>query len=133
MKSFYIIILFLWINFHSIYSQENALFLPEPEYTQFLADHTSFQSSKTPLKNSKNEAEALLYLFFDAYKNYFSSQDLNSCSFYPSCSGYGLIAVKKHGIPMGMIRTFDRLSRCHGFSTELYELDMRRRVQIDYP
>jgi putative component of membrane protein insertase Oxa1/YidC/SpoIIIJ protein YidD len=31
------------------------------------------------------------------------------CSYYPSCSNYALLAIRKHGAVLGSIMTFDRL------------------------
>jgi putative membrane protein insertion efficiency factor len=133
MKSFFTIILFLWTGNSFGQNLPESLRLPLADPVVFMEQPARFPHSKTPLKQSSNELEAVLFLAFDTYKNYFSSQDINSCSFYPSCSGYGLAAVKKHGVVMGMVRTFDRLSRCHGFSSELYEIDKVKRLQIDHP
>ena len=43
------------------------------------------------------------------YRNFLSSHWGNSCSHYPSCSMYSLLAIKKHGWYLGLIMTFDRL------------------------
>lgn len=34
------------------------------------------------------------------------------CSFYPSCSEYGILALEKYGFFKGWIKTIKRLSRC---------------------
>lgn len=135
MKHFFTIILYLLINMGAAERAftQNTLNLPVINHHSFIPSPLTKQRSSTPISQSKNEVEGMLYILFDIYKNWFSSQDLNSCSFYPSCSSYGLQSVKKYGVVMGMVRTFDRLSRCHGFSTELYEIDLKNRVQIDYP
>jgi putative component of membrane protein insertase Oxa1/YidC/SpoIIIJ protein YidD len=132
MKSLCIITLFLWINALHL-SGQSLINLPEANYAAFIPEPATFQKSKTNLKNTSNEIVMSLYVFFDVYKNYFSSQDLNSCSFYPSCSTYGLQSIQKRGVVMGMMQTFDRLSRCHGFAPELYEIDYIQRLQIDKP
>ncbi|MFH1911383.1 MAG: membrane protein insertion efficiency factor YidD [Pseudomonadota bacterium] len=31
------------------------------------------------------------------------------CSYYPSCSNYALLAIRKHGALVGLVMTFDRL------------------------
>lgn len=35
------------------------------------------------------------------------------CRYYPSCSEYSRIAVKKYGLAKGMIKTINRLGRCN--------------------
>lgn len=34
------------------------------------------------------------------------------CRFYPSCSNYAILAIKKYGIAKGTRKTLDRLLRC---------------------
>ena len=40
----------------------------------------------------------------------------NRCRFYPSCSEYMIIAVRRFGIFRGMWLGFKRLGRCHPLS-----------------
>ncbi|MFA7381207.1 MAG: membrane protein insertion efficiency factor YidD [Bacteroidia bacterium] len=37
----------------------------------------------------------------------------NACRFTPTCSDYGIQAFKKYGPFKGLIKTADRISRCH--------------------
>lgn len=78
-------------------------------------------------RTNTNELQAVLSGLFLVYKSFFSSQDNQRCSFHPSCSEYGLEAVKKLGIVRGVICTCDRLTRCNGFSPEQYEIDVKKR------
>ncbi len=78
-------------------------------------------------RDNPNELQAVLSGLFLFYKSFFSSQDNQRCSFHPSCSEYGLEAVKKLGVLRGIVCTCDRLTRCNGFSPEQYEIDMERR------
>jgi hypothetical protein len=43
------------------------------------------------------------------YRKFLTSQWGHSCTHYPSCSKYSLLAIKKHGWYLGLIMTFDRL------------------------
>lgn len=36
-----------------------------------------------------------------------------ACRFEPSCSRYGIEALKKHGFLKGIVLTFKRVSKCH--------------------
>jgi uncharacterized protein len=83
-------------------------------------------------QQNKNEIQAVFSGLFLLYKTVVSSQDSYRCSFYPSCSEYGLLAVKHLGVAQGMLSTFDRLTRCNGLSPEKYTIDAERAVFIDY-
>jgi len=39
----------------------------------------------------------------------------DSCRFYPSCSNYGIEAIKKHGAFKGFYLTIKRIFKCHPF------------------
>ncbi|MCF6366986.1 MAG: membrane protein insertion efficiency factor YidD [Bacteroidales bacterium] len=66
------------------------------------------------------------------YKKFISSQDAGSCPYSPSCSLYAYKSVKKHGIFFGLIKAFDRLSRCNRSQEEYYEHTKDNKL-IDYP
>lgn len=78
-------------------------------------------------RNNTNELQAVLSGLFLFYKSFLSSQDNQRCSFHPSCSEFGLEAVKKLGVVRGIMCTCDRLTRCNGFSPRQYEIDLERR------
>jgi len=59
-------------------------------------------------------------LLFRLYKGHISSQDAGDCAFHPSCSEYGLSAIKKQGIIVGVINSIDRLSQCNKRSFNYY-------------
>ncbi len=82
-------------------------------------------------KNNTNELQMLFSGLFLGYKSLLSSQDGASCTFTPSCSEYGMIAVKKKGVLLGTISTFDRLTRCNGLSPEKYARDTKTGLYID--
>lgn len=74
-------------------------------------------------QNNPNELQFVLSGLFLAYKAFISNQDQNRCAFAPSCSEYGLQAVKKFGVVRGVVSTTDRLLRCNGYSPEKYTID----------
>jgi hypothetical protein len=43
------------------------------------------------------------------FQGYISPVDGDRCPCYPTCSQYGLEAVRKHGAVIGLVMTFDRL------------------------
>jgi len=82
-------------------------------------------------KKNKNEIELMFSVLFSFYKNYISSQDLQKCSFTPSCSEYAFIAVRKKGVFIGMLSGFDRLTRCHSLSKKQYPIDHTTHLLYD--
>lgn len=64
-----------------------------------------------------NTTDKLLGLFLSGfiliYKYGFSAIFPQSCRFAPSCSSYGLEALKKHGAIKGLRLTIKRVLRCH--------------------
>lgn len=78
-------------------------------------------------RENPNELQAVFSGLFLFYKSFLSSQDNQRCSFHPSCSEFGLEAVKKYGVVRGIICTCDRLTRCNGFSPQQYEIDLEHR------
>ena len=47
------------------------------------------------------------------YQKLISPMLLPSCRFYPSCSTYARLALKKYGIMKGGILSLMRILRCH--------------------
>ena len=43
------------------------------------------------------------------------------CRYYPTCSEYAILAVKKYGPLKGVYKTLGRLLRCHPYAEHPYE------------
>ncbi|MFN4243954.1 MAG: membrane protein insertion efficiency factor YidD [Tepidisphaerales bacterium] len=43
------------------------------------------------------------------------------CRFHPTCSQYGLDAIRKYGALKGLTRTIGRICRCHPLSRGGYD------------
>lgn len=82
-------------------------------------------------KGTDSEVDALFTGLFVFYKTFISSQDGNSCTFTPSCSEYALQSIKKKGVFIGMLNSFDRLLRCNGLSPKKYPYDYDKHLLID--
>lgn len=67
-------------------------------------------------KINKVKTPVLLHL----YKTFFSSQDGDACTFYPSCSAFAVMMIKQKGLFAGVCYTTDRLCRCNGNTDALY-------------
>lgn len=66
----------------------------------------------TPHATATGPVHASAWLWYQGYKNTLSKVDGNSCRFYPSCSTFGLHAVRRHGL-FGVAMTFGRLHKNH--------------------
>jgi uncharacterized protein len=73
--------------------------------------------------HEKFEVTGTLDMAFYVYKTFISSQDHMSCVFTPSCSEYAVEAVRRQGMLIGLINTFDRLTRCNGLRAKDYPVD----------
>jgi uncharacterized protein len=66
------------------------------------------------LLRAVSRVPALLLLgFFRAWQLFVSPLYGQTCRFYPSCSAYGVEAVRRHGAVRGAWLTARRLLRCH--------------------
>lgn len=75
----------------------------------------------------KFAATALIRL----YQIFISSQDGPSCGFSPSCSRFGMAAIKKYGIMKGALLAADRLLRCNGSQSQHYHKDPNSEKYVD--
>ena len=85
--------------------------------TLFIPEVVTKENS-TYLKNSESEMKVLFSFYFLFYKEFISSQDVDACVFYPSCSKYTIEAIEKKGVIVGLLAGFDRLLRCHPYITK---------------
>ncbi|PWR73933.1 membrane protein insertion efficiency factor YidD [Methanospirillum lacunae] len=40
------------------------------------------------------------------------------CRFYPTCSNYAILAIRKHGFIKGWVLVYRRLMRCNPYNTD---------------
>ena len=83
------------------------------------------------LKESKNELNFVFSLLFLAYKEVFSSQDIDACIFTPSCSVYAIETIKKNGAILGTFDAFDRISRCNPGRNRHRQIDKKTGKYFD--
>ena len=57
--------------------------------------------------------KALLIFLLRAYKLTISPYLGQHCRFYPSCSAYAELALRRHGVLKGTLLTGQRLCKCH--------------------
>lgn len=89
--------------------------------------HRSTDISQQVNSELKMAATTLIRL----YQRFVSSQDGPSCGFTPSCSRFGMAAVKEYGMLHGILLTADRLLRCNGSQAHHYHLDPKTEKFID--
>lgn len=116
-------VVFLFINSSSICQVSGDL--------DFIIRYNAILKSKlkTPTNfviNETSETKMLCIGMIRFYQVFISSQqnDQSVCTFTPSCSQFGLLAIQKYGSFYGILMTSDRILRCHGFSSQYYSRDI---------
>jgi hypothetical protein len=79
---------------------------------QLEGERTTIIPSGSAHSTADGPVHAAAWLWYRGYKNTLSKVDGNSCRFYPSCSTFGLQAVRSHGL-YGVAMTFGRLHKNH--------------------
>ncbi len=65
----------------------------------------------------------LLISIIELYRNYISPLKKPCCRFYPTCSQYAILAIKKYGALRGTLKAAWRILRCNPFG----------KGGVDYP
>ena len=125
----YIVIKFLFLSLLLVRNEASA---QVNLYRNVLPDG-NIKKEYSEAKNNKNEVQVVFSGLFLMYKTFFSSQDLTVCTFTPSCSEFGILAVKKFGVVRGGVMTMDRLTRCNGLTPQNYEIDKKTMLLKDEP
>jgi len=74
------------------------------------------------LKRIFNSIFSFIFLFLIwVYQNLISPILGKSCRFNPTCSHYGIEAIKKHGPFKGVWLTVKRISKCHPWGGNGYD------------
>jgi len=66
------------------------------------------------------------------YKDLISLQDLEACTFYPSCSEYAFILLNNSSLPKAIFGTGDRILRCYNMNNIYYNQNSEGK-NIDFP
>ncbi|MBI3141376.1 MAG: membrane protein insertion efficiency factor YidD [Bacteroidetes bacterium] len=85
-----------------------------------MATHEPTLRAQWGIGAAGNEWQLAFFGLFYFYKSFISSQDNAVCNFQPSCSVYAVHAVKKKGALVGILASFDRLTRCTGLNNKDY-------------
>lgn len=121
-------------------------FLLAQNDAQLIQDHyfksahyeKKFANRKITTKLEKNEDKTpfVANLFMEAvyvYKDYISPQDMDVCTFHPSCSEYAFLCLKHQSFPEAVLNTGDRLMRCYGSNYIYYSKDPITLLSENYP
>ena len=65
--------------------------------------------------------KTILVLLIKFYQKTISPWTFKSCRFYPSCSEYTKMAIKKYGIIKGCWLGIKRILKCHPFNSGGYD------------
>lgn len=122
-----IVILSLMVTLVSAQSKSDFNFVEHQVISKAVNDKPNYKTHTA----TGGDVKLLLSGMFLLYKNFISSQDGQRCSFHPSCSEYGMLCVKEHGVIKGGIKTLDRLTRCNGLSPHKYPIDVKRKRFYD--
>lgn len=122
-----LLVFLLSLCFHPSYGQlaDEASMLYELVSEPEAVNYKSFKI------DSSNEVKIMFSSLFGFYKGFISSQDSQNCSFYPSCSVYGIKSIQKKGLIWGSLNSMDRLTRCNSLDKTKYEIHQKYRLLYD--
>lgn len=93
-------------------SDANGLNSPweAPKETYFVKQKKSTSSKRSTKKRYETNPAKIPFLWgLKFYQRVISKMDGDKCGMYPTCSGYSVRAIKKHGAAIGLMMTADRL------------------------
>lgn len=97
-----VVFIILWLS-PWVYAEEGRWEEPWPKETSGRWAKEEVRGER--LSPGQRVAEGLFWFF----QKYISPVDGDRCPSYPTCSQYGREAVRKHGVLIGLVMTFDRL------------------------
>ncbi|MGI6486400.1 MAG: membrane protein insertion efficiency factor YidD [Tepidanaerobacteraceae bacterium] len=63
----------------------------------------------------------LLIKIIILYRRFISPLKPASCRFYPTCSEYAILAIRKYGVLKGSFMAIKRILKCHPFNPGGYD------------
>lgn len=116
---------------------QNDVSIINDHYFQTEKYAKKFANRKITTKLEKDEDTPFVAnLFMEAvyvYKDYISPQDMDVCTFHPSCSEYAFLCLKHQSFPEAVLNTGDRLMRCYSANYIYYKRDHVTKLSEDYP
>ena len=68
---------------------------------------------RVPRTKAPHPIRVPAYAWIRIFQKFVSPVDGGSCTYYPTCSAYGLHAIEKHGVLIGIPMTAERVMRDH--------------------
>ncbi|MEA1878402.1 MAG: membrane protein insertion efficiency factor YidD [Bacteroidota bacterium] len=129
-----LVILFIAV---SLWGQNDAKLIQD-HYFKSAHYEKKFANRKitTKLEKKDDKTPFVANLFMEAvyvYKDYISPQDMDVCTFHPSCSEYAFLCLKHQSFPEAVLNTGDRLMRCYGSNYIYYPKDPITLLSENYP
>jgi putative component of membrane protein insertase Oxa1/YidC/SpoIIIJ protein YidD len=119
-----------------VWAQNDALIIND-HYFNTAQYAKKFANRKITTKLDKDkDTPFIANLFMEAvyvYKDYISPQDMDVCTFHPSCSEYAFLCMKHQSFPEAVLNTGDRLMRCYGSNYIYYPKDPITLLSENYP
>ena len=124
------------MNIYCLSAQNDAKIIND-HFFNTLEYNKKFENRKitTKLEKDKN-TPFVANLFMEAvyvYKDIISPQDMDVCTFHPSCSEYAFLCMKHQSFPEAVLNTGDRLMRCYSANYIYYMRDDVTGLSEDYP
>ena len=118
----------------TLFSQSEAM----NKQLQLIKYHNPIIKEKIPenlsfMINETSEIKLAALWFIRFYQNFISSRHDNykMCTFIPSCSRFGISAIKNYGIFKGVLITSDRIQRCNNMGSREYIIDSLTNKRVD--
>jgi putative membrane protein insertion efficiency factor len=102
---------------HAEQAEKRELLAPEPSSRSNFAETSALDKwsrvARRPPVKSTHPIRLPAYAWIRIFQRFISPVDGHSCSYYPSCSAYGLQTIDKHGLLIGIPMTAERMMRNH--------------------
>jgi putative component of membrane protein insertase Oxa1/YidC/SpoIIIJ protein YidD len=126
---------FLFITFG--FAQGDARLISE-HYFASTDYQKKFENRKitTKLEKDKEKTPWVANMLMEGvflYKDIISPQDMDVCTFHPSCSEYAFLCLKHQSFPEAVLNSGDRLLRCYSGNFIYYTKDKLTQLSEDYP
>jgi len=104
------IFIFLFFLFSSYLIAKNFQPFDSPFF-----DYSLIKNSKEKIPQENGTLQTTAWFFLKIFQIFISSQDGPNCRYYPTCSQFAVLSIKRYGPFWGTFMAADRLLRCNPF------------------